>query len=415
MLENALSINNIWIYFERIENYDDKNSLMRMSILTEEMLENDNDNMKQSLYAGQSEYKPYFMSFIAYSDSGFQKYIGRIGKWSSGHFTDKNTATFQGLIEMSASPIKYKKYSLFINDDDISEEIEKKLNKTYPLGKVKTDSEIETILEKELDGCSINRARVYKVGNANMIQFIGNKSIMFDIGYHSKYGVEETGDRKQYNNAISELKKIVTDMVIISHWDSDHYLGVTYAEKSLLMCPWIVPKVDSNINVRRLYSYIEIVSGYKIFQVDTDSGEKLIYKIRNNKFEMCFYRGSGFGDNNIKNSKGIAIVIKSDDTESIFQADVPYRALQNTAWRRDQMYDYIVVPHHGANTSTKCISGVCGVENGIAIVSGNKSKNRPHKNHAEFLKNKGYNVTITEDADSYVEIELDKKGIYRNM
>ncbi len=74
-------------------------------------------------------------------------------------------------------------------------------------------------------------------------------------------------------------------------------------------------------------------------------------------------------------------------------------------------YDYLIVPHHGAEMDTGLLSSATGKRDGYAIICA-KPK-RPDAVHKKALEKNGYIIMTTGDAGLCIDINLSRKGFPR--
>lgn len=110
------------------------------------------------------------------------------------------------------------------------------------------------------------------MGHANLIRFRGNKSggtgardrkyfsFLYDIGWPRK-------SSRGYLSAKKALGFMRPKAVVLSHWDTDHIMGIVHANDSVFDCPWFAPEITTGgrINARRLacfLSYKGVLNNY---------------------------------------------------------------------------------------------------------------------------------------------------------
>lgn len=391
----------------------------KLNVLTESMLEYDRLYFLETHSQQSDDYRPYFYSFIIQADSLFNgaahERLREMGdKWFLASFSKKPSPEwheYYGEIESSASPIIYREHSVFISDIKLDPVIVDEINRTYNIIVGPTpDADIEKGLNALLGDVQFTSSRVYKVGNGNLINIIGQKGyqrfdLIFDVGYHLRE--YPYGKRFCYGAAIRDFQHVTPDVVFLSHWDNDHIMGCVYGRRELFDCPWIAPEIEKKnaISARRLAAYLTTKG--KLTIIKREATARQLAKIVTSNSTVSFFLGENKKKHSItkENCGGMVIEISTQAVESLFCGDVPYEAVETEIWgKRFGGYDNLVVPHHGS--SMDC-SPLKIKAKGRAIVCGDGTSNRPHKKHVGALKagGAGYCIEVTEHA-AYPWIDL---------
>lgn len=145
---------------------------------------------------------------------------------------NKNFGKFTGNVIFAASPILVKRGNIVFFNYDTTDEVSQVLRKY----KVKQFDEVirkhilrqsdsssklvKSISTKNLSGV------IYGVGQGNFIKLnCGNEIILFDVGFTISEDYEMNPIIK---NSSEIVHSIEPNVVILSHWDLDHIIGVTY-------------------------------------------------------------------------------------------------------------------------------------------------------------------------------------------
>ncbi len=396
---------------------------VKFSLVSNEMLEYDRRYLGPDNNYDIEDYKPYYISFYVDVPADYKKFLNdnKRGTWSKASFSPLKDPQhiYSGIIEFSASPIKYFERKMYIEDSSLEETIVKEINNCYQVPVVTADVDIETKVNSILNNGSIDKTKVFKVGNGNLIELItsDNSEIMFDVGYHRYYSL--ANKRNQYNGSITAIKHLKPKMVILSHWDTDHIIGSAYANKDFFECIWIAPELTEkeSINAKRLASYVTALSKNKpdstgLYLAKREDQERIVVTYANSQTNVTLYMGHYMSKakNSPSNCKGLVLkcINKRNDKDfiSIFHGDVPYKCVENTLWKGTKQCNILIVPHHGAQNDTSCIK----VDKNAyqkAIVCGNKKENRPNSKHAKELEDKGFKIYITEDFSDHCYQEFD--------
>jgi len=293
----------------------------------------------------------------------------------------RNRVMFMGEITFSASPIVTHKVILVVEErtDGKDEEAYRKLIATYDKWDATRRSQCvydEKKIQDELNNLFGNKVvcrnvYIYNVGQANCCYCdLDTKKLFFDIGV--------TRSSKEIKNsliqkAITEISKLDTDAVVLSHWDLDHILGVCYNQKCLSDKIWLVPDFEKlysvpRLSIKRLCNYLLMTGKSKVLMVDTSVANKSLF-VSSNK-AVAFYKGTpkaAYGINKMNNGGLIMklqnsknILLPGDCENSVIPLDVAGKE-----------YDNVIVPHHGSVMSDPKVKGKKGKKNAAYICCGN--------------------------------------------
>lgn len=418
--EHKESEHKVYAYLDEI-NIDETgdNSYLSFSLITEKILDFDVE------YRTVTGYRPFFLSYVATEniEAFVKKYeesvkeneqLDYVDRWFEISFSDKEPATpifeFEGYVEYSASPIKYIQKSLKIIATSIPNDVKEKINETYSVSTT-DNGDVDYIFRGVFGGASYKKARVYNVGHGNFITVNGKKgkdrfSFIYDIGTHrGRFGAMKT----KYSRAKHAIAGCIPNAVILSHWDSDHFMGVVFAKDIIFEKKWFAPDVnDSGTNAKRLACFLD----YKgvLVMVEKNDFARVISETDIMKLMM----GKNKSTNHITkvNCSGLAFKITTtynNKKVSRFMGDVPYAALVdasgNNLMKDDiKKNDNLVMPHHGRKMSTDRVDDYhTRGAYGFAIYS-NSNEETPHPQ--DLKKTYNYKVECTKDYPLCCEIDL---------
>ncbi|HBI94450.1 MAG TPA: hypothetical protein DDY58_19590 [Terrisporobacter glycolicus] len=326
-----------------------------------------------------------------------------------------------GEVLFSASPIKVKNSILYI-DDNINEkykinEIEQKNRNIFNtennvITRKETD---EKILEKTINECcpkNINKIKytMYYVGQGlcSYISFNRNFGIFYDIGF-SVSGQKDTSINFEDDGSYGGYFNNKPRAIILSHWDTDHILGIVYCNTEIYDRIWIAPdfnKITNNsCSSLRLSKYLSLREGMKnigvskyeqtLFLISDEYNDDIVYC--NNKFTI--YKGKGTattGYSNKKNNIGLVVELNIQDKNLLLTGDVDYFKIPSKLITRK--FDYLQVPHHGANVGTTIFKPKVMNES-VAMVPVSKVNRfkHPYLNHMKALKDDGFYVLRSDE------------------
>lgn len=288
--------------------------------------------------------------------------------------------SFEGEITFSASPVLSHRAVIVIEDSAkrADKKAYKKLIETYKdwnnnikakcvYDEKKILSELDRLFD---DTVKCQEVRIYNVGQANCCYCdLTTKQIFFDIG------VTRSGEDIQdaiVQSAVKEISTLDVDAVILSHWDLDHILGVCYNQNCLKKKIWIVPDFEKmystpRISIKRVCNYLIKNGNSKLFMVDTDKTNKLLFESCNKS--VTIYRGdlkASYGVNKMNNG---GLLLKLENKQNILMpGDCENRVILNVTG--NNQYDNVLVPHHGAEMSDPTLYGKTGKSNTAYISCG---------------------------------------------
>ncbi len=330
-----------------------------------------------------------------------------INQWFVGSFNENSDGrVFSGYIERIASPAEYKEHKIVICDRRLSKSVLSNINDVYDLGPnpCSGDAVIKTELGRILERPEFRKARIYNVGNGNCIYLKGRNSfgklnLLYDIGYYCTIPAKRIRNTS-YQPSVNAIRHLRPQCIILSHWDSDHFFGCAYADTDIFRCKWITPNLDKNTNVsaRRVARYLQVMK--KIIFVDRASGRQ-IARVRGIHSELKLYIGEKKSGKDRKitdcNKEGIVLEYVnygySGNIHTLMAGDVPYESIPSIAnFSGNTTYDYLIVPHHGAEMDTNLLSNT-SKKNGYAIICAKQG--RLKETHKNALENNGYSIEIT--------------------
>lgn len=396
-------------------------------------------------------YRPYFYEFyISDEENKYSKVIDehlkedgwRIAKITEDADSKIGEYAFDGTVFFSASPFRYKKKTLVIQDKMAPKEVCDRIKKVYELTKTQSitiknrNACLTPLLKKVLNHAYASRIKVYNVGQAacNYIYLSNGKKIMFDIGYSNKE--KDLSDLYIKKNQFI-FQHCKPDLIILSHWDLDHILGVAYAKNNVYNVPWIVPSMQNlpkgqyTVSAARLAKYLawkkklylidDQFNGKDVFQTDAFQIWKGIGKDRTSNCcgKTVIVNGVEIKGLNKANNSGLIICLKTNHHTMLLPGDCEYQMLPMAIYSHNARYSNIIVPHHGSKMPLircKRKSIVQGTKDNAIISAGDNIYNPKHpwEVHENFLKRLKYNVwkTSTDCKNRYViTVDLEKNTI----
>ncbi|MDU4846397.1 hypothetical protein [Clostridium sp.] len=333
-------------------------------------------------------------------------------------------------ILFSASPIRVVNGVLYLIDDNIEEKykaqkIEKNRIKNFRTSKsiIKNINRCNAYLTTELNKCFPKN--IYKIkytmyhigqGLCSYISFNRNFGIFYDIGF-SKCGTKDTSINFDKKNTYNRFLKNKPRAIILSHWDTDHILGIVYADENIYDKVWIAPDInyiknitDSALRLSRYLSLREKLNNiaskkYKrtLFLISKDYNNKKVY----NNSNLVIYKGKGTATDkhsNKVNNIGLIVEIENRCKNLLLTGDVDYFKMPDELITRN--FNYLQVPHHGGDVGFPIFKPKIIAES-IAIVPVSPNYNiykHPNNIHLSRLACSGFIVIQSNDFQQYNDI-----------
>lgn len=394
---------------------EEKTGLLSVSFISEQMLGYDSmvlSFFKNEVVEDRNLYRPYFFELEIdlqklSSSARYRLFETEEDSFWECTLSDPCVETENNCnLIIGTSPLHQKMKNIEIegraNEYDI-----KQIENTYKLTLKASKQQVEGKLRKVFGKAAFQSAKIYKVGDANCIYIRAmdgqeEKRLLFDVGvgYKKTATLNCRAVPEKYYRSIISISKFKPDMVIISHWDADHYVGCIYGTKNLFSCPWIAPNIDdAKINAKRVATYLDSIGMLNVLESKNE------YEIIVNK-ELTVYKANKSDPYTSPiNCRGITLYFHDTKKKlrTIMMGDVPYKALPDVAdFENNNPYNTLVVPHHAAQMDYPQIKN-CKGEIGEAIIccehDWSEKKKHPCAEHVRQLQ-KCYNVIKTEDFKS---------------
>lgn len=389
------------------------------------------------------EYRPFFLEFSGYCGrQGIRELLTTLGEaestYLSGYFVPEENSDFidmpenyydhrviavvEGNLIASASPIALIRGKLVIVEDKsgIDPEFADILNdKIYQCKQTPYTSANADQISKRLMGTAIedtpNHINVYNVGQAYCaeIKMKNGKVIFSDIGLTKDKIELNTSEVKR---AKSKIFSVNPQMVILSHWDLDHILGVTNASDSIYDALWIVPDlwglktikrngmIDNSLisdSAKRLLKYLDWKNRNQLIILGDTLSKRLIYE--NAAKTMSIWSGerrsvSGVNYNKEKytitkaNNFGLMVFLKNK-LSALLPGDCEYSVMADDLLEKE--VNYYVVSHHCSKMSQPPIQAATGKKQAILSYGINNRFHHPNKLHMRQISNMGYEIIAT--------------------
>lgn len=430
---------------------DDNDGRLHFSLINYQMIvydlqyfDRENQNNKNAYY------RPYFYEFLTESkekkDNDVFKYLGMwmIGKLINSKNINSYEHSFTGEVLFSASPFRFENMQLVILDRLAPAIVAEKIKQIYELShanRVNLENKthvLEPIIKEVVYGANADTIKVYNVGQAmcNYIYLNNLRRVMFDVGYSYR--------KEDYKDIYINKNKFVFEnckphLIILSHWDLDHILGVAYSKESMFKVNWIAPSMEKlpssqySISAARLAKYLawknilylidEELNGKNIFCLDSFQiwkGEGKQNTSRLNKSgNIISVNGVKIKGLNKANNIGLIIKLKTNNNSILLPGDCEYQMIPKEIYSHSVRYENMIIPHHGSNMALiRCrrIPKIKGRKDNAIISSGYNTytPRHPWEVHAKFLNRLKYNIykTSCDCKNGYlIKIDLENNNI----
>lgn len=248
--------------------------------------------------------------------------------------------------------------------------------------------------------------------NWNEIYFDNEVKVVYDVGApmeSSKKDIEKIiGDRHS-------LYKISKPILILSHWDKDHYhslLGMTDSELKNNFSVFICRSTIPNRTSKGLYDRIVNALGKEnVFSILPEprlerKGPiyfKLLLKLGT---KILIYNAQYHKNRNIS---GLVLTVRSKNNSIILPGDAHYNQISRDILSHLN-YDHshhLVVPHHGGKAGKYTYKVPTLVKLDFAIISVGKNRyGHPIEKYISSLKKEGFTTLITNIKKTDISITL---------
>lgn len=233
-------------------------------------------------------------------------------------------------------------------------------------------------------------------GSWNEFSFDNEVKVVYDIGtsyLHDKMTVKALMALRDFDYQKSK------PIIILSHWDVDHYHLLLEAEDetiksiSVFIYRSLIPNRTSQKLIDR-FKTLNPKALYPIQQEIPNSGRTSdeLKKIFGNKYGFFIFNGS---KNRNRNKAGILLALKGFSQVIVFGADFHYEqinkyVLPNFHYKHDH---YLVVPHHGGEAGKFIYDNLYSACKDAIISVGSKySYNHPLTSVKDELRNKKFKI-----------------------
>jgi|GEM_PF-2890854 len=368
-------------------------------------------------------YRTYFYEFFAegVNSHTIREYISfEEEKWYEFEFQDITEPSDEPIIEgdviFGASPLVQGRGGLKVSGECILNIPFSKKNFEKHIKPTPYEGEL-TLLENVTIADPID-VKVYNVGqgNLNYIKYSSNASILFDVGF-----TKHKNDKniRLIEKAVKEYSKLSPNMVVLSHWDLDHILGVINFSSKIYKGKWIVPNLYDlpvyarSMSALRLLAVLYLNETCDLYVIDKCLNKEKVLSSKNGRIEIWKGRGKSKGGLDMSgqpvkisqaNNMGLIMVLKGQNTNErvLLAGDCEYSEMPSEVIKHP--FSMITVPHHGSNMKAGPVTPLNNQSLAVISVGEKNSHNHPSNSHIDWLRNtSGFKRIV--DTKNVVKIE----------
>lgn len=270
---------------------------------------------------------------------------------------------------------------------------QKKLNAEFSLDTANIISPSQLAQELTHRVCSADYLAVYDVGQGNANALISSFNekcpvVYFDMG---------CGIGAHVSTAPLDLKFCTCNkpLIILSHWDQDHWAGALHIKSQALPLTWVVPRQQLD-GVHKSFAHEIISAGGKLLVLDMTK-DNVESSLLSNKQIVRFSLGVGTSRNN----SGIILAVENNDLQFpsswLLTGDCAYNYFPKSFQYSPPVA--VVAPHHGGVTRVSTIAPSPAIHNGYnrliySYGPDNKFSTTQHPTHSSVYIHRvaGWNV-----------------------
>ena len=377
-------------------------------------------------------YRPFFASIIVpiaekrnlgfFLEMGYKWFPAVVDSRRPEVPGDERRNVFDAVLVCSASPFQMDRLKIrimtgmgpfYYNGVDINDLIKADYDEKLLNSCVASATDIEAELDAAWRNSGYDYIDIYNVGHGNADYIVGgSKRILYDIGY--QYRKVPSLTKPLFPKATGSFARLRPGLVVISHWDSDHFMGCVYASDDVFDVNWIAPTLTSkadktfSLNAFRLAAFLKVIG--KLMLIDRATGCGTFYNTdiwADHILVLKMGESSKPETRNItvRNREGLFIELYSKEhgikfVETVLASDVPYNSMFGSLFSSEKLR-YIHVPHHCSEMILdKLITSMWTNDFSHAIISTDKNKTGTNYNEnaihrRELGKKFGTNVHYT--------------------
>lgn len=370
----------IFVKVEKI-NYSNTETEMAESVVLSVFSEKIYEYDRETILAERDDlsvrnYRPFFATIIVPTEDreklGF--FLEMTGRWLPAELMPENSdapgnpreGVFMATLVCSASPFQVYRHKIRITagrgpfhfkGKDINDLINADYDPAIMNSCIANVTDIDDELDRAWNPSGYDYIDAYNVGHGNADYIVGgSKRILFDIGYQYKQFPSSTNPSQSlFPKAARSFAMIQPSLVIISHWDLDHFIGCVYVSDDVFKVKWIATTLpeatakDFSINAFRLAAFLKAT--HKLMLVDRHDaggffGNTDLSADRYLLLKMGCCKKPETRNITKKNSEGLFIEIYNrEKVEVLLAGDVSYNSMWGSMFDSEELR-FLHVPHH---------------------------------------------------------------------
>lgn len=257
------------------------------------------------------------------------------------------------------------------------------------------------------------KVRDVKQGSWNEVCSKDGVLVVFDAGTCTN---ASKSDIKQLIDSRAETYELSKPILILSHWDKDHYhclLGMSKSQLATYFRSFVCRDALPNITSQNLFNKITSALGNaKVFSIPAFQKSKRrnispkFISITDRAAQVVLYNAEQSKNRNIS---GLAISVKTANNAMILSGDALYEQLSRDILveLNFQHTHHLLVPHHGGEAGVFKYAKPIKISFANAIVSvGKNPHGHPSEKNIESLRTAGFHVRQTNIEKEDIVIEL---------
>lgn len=351
-------------------------NIILLSLVNQEMLETDIE-FHEEMKKGNKDYYyiPYVYGFMVEVSGENKRTLEYLREFSNSYISCKLVDTdsvsdnlksttvhwLDGFTFFSASPFIYTRQTLLISEINENPELMNGLNSEAErfieeLRNIPLYGDTSRLGEYMPSSNAAGKIKVFNVGQASC-SYLKSKThrIMLDIGVDKTWLYKQAAKKdapvviSQNYNHIHQCKP---KAVILSHWDTDHILGVCLLDKEFPEL-WVAPDIFERgenipLGTARLFCYLHHTK--RLLSVPKCYNNNVFFDDPTSS--LSIYKGNA-EKRNIRNNHGLIVLVGNKDEKIIFPGDCEYEAWPRSLDIAENIYPVLIAPHHGAKMPLK--------------------------------------------------------------
>ncbi|WP_147367856.1 hypothetical protein [Butyrivibrio sp. XB500-5] len=386
---------------EDIEKKHDKyNRIVEFSVLTKEIYDYDRETIlnefTDQIPEWTGDYHPFFVSFFVEVNENSKHIIDSLEyQWYKARFIPNNPreainneliqdvtteeSSLDAMLFFSANSVKNRYGKLqILSDEPFFRKVKPNrfvLNHYKPDHfPVASDGAVGGTLNGIWNDDAIKKVDLYNIGHGNADYIKGKKKrLLFDIGYdrNNLYRYYLGIGSYPYPKARRAINRMKPSAVIVSHWDTDHFMGYIFANPRILDLQWVAPTLvhpgkDMKFSISAFRLAAFLIHKGNLLLVNRTGIQHNVATLScggsNYLIQLKMGGDSGLPQDiskpgiTLRNREGLYLeFFYKNKLHTLLGADVPYNSMERTIDLSQLMLMH--VPHHCSNMRLMQLTG----------------------------------------------------------